>query len=206
MDRIGRQLLKDSKSALERAEASGTGEKDEIFRRRDLLSLLLKANMSTEVPEGQRMSDEDVVARESLFLFARFVTCVKCVWRVVVIEVPTFLVAGHETTRYAKYLYFIHPHAHLIIYLSNATTWALYALCLSPTIQTKLREELYTIQTDNPSMDELNSLPYLDAVVRETLRIHAPVASTIREAMKDDILPLATPFVDKKGRIRDSIL
>jgi hypothetical protein len=75
MDRIGRQLLRDSKSALERAEASGTREKDERFRRRDLLSLLLKANMSTEVTEGQRMSDEDVVARESFFSL-RLVLCV----------------------------------------------------------------------------------------------------------------------------------
>ncbi|KAJ3570544.1 hypothetical protein NP233_g4329 [Leucocoprinus birnbaumii] len=160
MDRIGNQLLRDSKSAL--AEASG--EKDERFRKRDLLSLLLKANMSTDVPENQRMSDEDVLA-----------------------QVPTFLVAGHETT-------------------SNATTWALYALSIRPDIQTKLRDELFTIQSDNPTMDELNSLPYLDAVVRETLRVHAPVPSTMRMAVEDDVVPLATPFVDKKGNVRDSIL
>jgi hypothetical protein len=36
-------------------------------------------------------------------------------------------------------------------------------------IQVKLREELTTVPTDNPSMDELNAPPYLDAVVRETL-------------------------------------
>lgn len=160
MDRIGSKLLNESKAALARAST----EKDERFRRRDLLSILLKANMSTDVPENQRMSDQDVLA-----------------------QVPTFLVAGHETT-------------------SNATTWALYALSLRPDIQTKLRDELFTIQSDNPTMDELNSLPYLDAVVRETLRIHAPVPSTIRVAVKDDVVPLGTPFVDKKGKVRDSIL
>jgi cytochrome P450 len=54
-------------------------------------------------------------------------------------------------------------------------------------------------------MDELNSLPYLDAVIRETMRIHAPVASTFRVAMKDDVLPLQTPFVDKKGIVQHAI-
>lgn len=60
MDRIGKHLLNDSKAALEKASE----EKDERFRRRDLLSLLLKANMSTDVPENQRMSDQDVLDRE----------------------------------------------------------------------------------------------------------------------------------------------
>lgn len=50
-------------------------------------------------------------------------------------------------------------------------------------------------------MDELNSLSYLDAVVRETLRFHAPVPATIRQAIEDDVLPLQTPVVDKFGKV-----
>jgi len=120
--------------------------------------------MATDLPESQRMSDEDVLA-----------------------QVPTFLVAGHETT-------------------STATTWALYALSLNKEVQAKLRKELSSISTDNPSMDELNSLPYLDAVVRETLRIHTPVPSTIRVAVQDDILPLGTPFTDTNGQIHHEVI
>jgi cytochrome P450 len=71
--------------------------------------------------------------------------------------------------------------------------------------QTKLRNELLTVGTDNPTMDELNALPYLDAVVRETLRIHAPVPSTVRVATQDDFLPLGEPIKDKYGRIMDGI-
>ena len=71
--------------------------------------------------------------------------------------------------------------------------------------QNKLRNELLTVGTDNPTMDELNSLPYLDAVVRETLRIHAPVASTMRVATQDDILPLGAPIKDKYGRMIDAV-
>jgi hypothetical protein len=54
-------------------------------------------------------------------------------------------------------------------------------------------------------MDELNALLYLDYVIRETMRVHAPVPFAIRAAMKDDILPLNTPFTDKKGKVHDGI-
>ena len=35
----------------------------EKARSRDLLTLLLKSNMATDIPENQRLSDEDVIAR-----------------------------------------------------------------------------------------------------------------------------------------------
>lgn len=159
MDRIGKQLLSDSKTAL----AHGEKMEKTSWKSRDLLSLLLRANMATDLPESQRMTDEDVLA-----------------------QVPTFLVAGHETT-------------------GTATTWALYALTQALEVQSKLRDELLTVSTDNPTMDELNALPYLDAVVRETLRLHAPVPSTMRVAVKDDILPLSTPFTDKYGVEHDTL-
>lgn len=165
MGRIGSQLLHDAKTAVissHGAEKGGSIEKSSL-QGRDLLSLLVRANMATDIPENQRISDEDVLA-----------------------QVPTFLVAGHETT-------------------STATTWALYALCLRPDVQTRLREELLTVETETPSMDELVELSYLDAVVRETLRLHAPVPSTVRVAMKDDILPVETPFTDKYGVVHDGI-
>ncbi|KAF8968276.1 cytochrome P450 [Flammula alnicola] len=155
MDRIGNQLLSDSKAAAMDNKTSWT--------RRDLLSLLVRANTSTDLPPSQRMADKDVLA-----------------------QVPTFLVAGHETT-------------------STGTTWALFALTQNLEAQTKLRNELLAVGTDNPTMDELNALPYLDAVVRETLRVHAPVPATSRVAVQDDILPLSKPIMDKYGNKLDAI-
>ena len=72
-------------------------------------------------------------------------------------------------------------------------------------MQKKLREELWTLETDTPTMDELSSLPYLDMVVRETLRVHAPVPETIRVATKDDVVPLERPFTDKGGQVHSSV-
>lgn len=158
--RIGLQLIAEKKAEI--AKAAQHGEKDTL-RSRDLLTLLMRANMSTDIPENQRLSDEDVLA-----------------------QVPTFLVAGHETT-------------------SNATAWCLYALAGAPDVQARLREELLAWPTDNPTMDELNELPYLDMVVRETMRLHAPVAATIRVAAKDEVVPLGKPYTDRHGQVHDSV-
>jgi hypothetical protein len=63
MARIGNELLSGAKAAVQES----TTEKGEIEKNslhgRDLLSLLVKANMATDIPESQRLSDEDVLAR-----------------------------------------------------------------------------------------------------------------------------------------------
>lgn len=88
---------------------------------------------------------------------------------------------------------------------STGVTWALHAMTQAPEIQAKLREELLSIPTENPSMEELSSLPYLDIFIRETLRFYSPVPDTVRVAKKDDIIPLNTPYTDTKGQEQHSI-
>ncbi|KAJ7926750.1 cytochrome P450, partial [Mycena leptocephala] len=155
---IGSQIVSESKVNMK----ASTGEKTPAGR--DLLSVLLKANLATNIPETQRLSETEVIA-----------------------QIPTFFFAGHETT-------------------STATAWALFALSENIPAQNKLRQELLTIPNDNPSMDELNSLPYLEAVIRETMRLHSPILYTQRMAMEDDVLPLSKPYVDREGKSHDSLL
>ena len=88
---------------------------------------------------------------------------------------------------------------------STAVTWALYAMTQAPEVQTRLRDELLSVDTDTPSMDELMALPYLDAVLRETLRAYPPVPLTSRFAIKDDVLPVEKPYTDRYGVVRDTI-
>jgi len=96
------------------------------------------------------------------------------------------MMLGHETT-------------------SSAATWSLMSLAQHPDVQSKLREELLQISTGTPTMDDLTSLPYLDAVVRETLRLNTPVTVVSKIAMKDDMVPVDIPFSDNKGNTRHTI-
>ncbi|KAF8809646.1 hypothetical protein BYT27DRAFT_7254377 [Phlegmacium glaucopus] len=67
-----------------------------------------------------------------------------------------------------------------------AMAWPLYTL----QAQMKFRQEVSNVSSDNPTIDDLNGLPYLDIVVHEILRLCPPVSSTVRAAEKDDcILP-----------------
>ena len=66
MARIGNQLLRDSKAAVVADEETGGKLEKSTFKRRDLLSLLIRANMSTDLPASQRMTDDDVLARKHL--------------------------------------------------------------------------------------------------------------------------------------------
>ena len=62
------QLIAEKKAAIMRAAAASGDEKNisgKSLADRDLLTLLIKANMSTDIPESQRLSDEDMLARMS---------------------------------------------------------------------------------------------------------------------------------------------
>ena len=83
--------------------------------------------------------------------------------------------------------------------------WALYALTQNKDAQMKLREEVSNLSTDNPTMDELNGLQYLDAVVHETLRLYPAFHFLEWEAVKDDCIPLSNPFTDMKGVVHHEI-
>ncbi|XP_029442805.1 cytochrome P450 4V2 [Rhinatrema bivittatum] len=74
-------------------------------------------------------------------------------------EVDTFMFEGHDTT-------------------AAAMNWVLFLLGSHPEVQTKVHEELDEVfgKSDRPAtMDDLKRLPYLDAVIKETLRIFPSV-------------------------------
>ncbi|RXW23924.1 hypothetical protein EST38_g1922 [Candolleomyces aberdarensis] len=159
MDDIGRQLIATGKQAIHHSSKT----EQNSLQSKDLLTVLLRSNMATDIPEDERMSEDEVNA-----------------------QIFSFMAAGQETS-------------------STATVWALYALMKAPDVQKKLRNELLQVPSDSPSADELNALPYLDAVIRECLRLHTPLPLTFRISAKDDVLPLSTPVRDTSGKTHESI-
>jgi cytochrome P450 len=82
-------------------------------------------------------------------------------------DVLTMIMAGHET-------------------ISNALCWTLYLLAKHPDVQERLHAELAAGVTD--TIDGLGSLPYLDAVIDESLRLYPPVWIFTRLAEEEDVL------------------
>jgi cytochrome P450 len=74
-------------------------------------------------------------------------------------ELGTFLFAGHETS-------------------AIAMAWAIYHLHSNPETLQTLRTELATL--DDPTPEEFARLPYLKAVVQETLRMNPVVTEVVR--------------------------
>lgn len=83
-------------------------------------------------------------------------------------EVLTMVSAGHETT-------------------ANALTWTFYLLSKHPAAVTKLRAELDEVLGDRPpKFEDLPSLRYTGAVVKESMRMRPPVWMVARSAIEED--------------------
>ncbi|KAI6107178.1 cytochrome P450 [Pisolithus croceorrhizus] len=104
----------------------------------------------------------------------------------VLAQMKVLLVAGYETT-------------------SISMTWALLELARNPDIQNKLRQELLAFGEEPTYDQQQNSLPYLDAVVHEILRVHPPITDFVRVAAEDDVIPLSESVVTQSGEVVNSI-
>ncbi|KAK0438952.1 cytochrome P450 [Armillaria borealis] len=80
-------------------------------------------------------------------------------------QLMTFIVAASETT-------------------STSISWLLYELAVHPEHQSIIRAEL-------KQSNDYDSLPFLNATIKESLRIHPNAPSMIRTAPHDDVLPLS---------------
>ncbi|KAM3459891.1 hypothetical protein MY5147_003368 [Beauveria neobassiana] len=86
-------------------------------------------------------------------------------------QMMTFLSAGHETT-------------------ASSLIWVTYFMAKYPHMQERLRQEIRDALPSPDSDTEvtsavIDSMPYLNAVCSEVLRVHSPVAQSIRVATQD---------------------
>jgi cytochrome P450 len=80
-------------------------------------------------------------------------------------EVMTLFLAGHETT-------------------ANALCWTFWLLSLAPDAEAKLAEELERVLDGrSPTMSDLSNLPYVERVLKESMRLYSPAWVVGREAI-----------------------
>ncbi|TFK96159.1 cytochrome P450 [Pterulicium gracile] len=108
-------------------------------------------------------------------------------------QMSTIILAGHDTT-------------------ANTMAWTLYELSKHQDVQTALRDEImdarkeHGIADDDPlSTQMLDALPLLNAVIKETSRMHPIVPNLAREAGKDDVIPLSYPVQTRSGEWVNSV-
>ncbi|GMT06461.1 hypothetical protein PENTCL1PPCAC_28635 [Pristionchus entomophagus] len=81
-----------------------------------------------------------------------------------------FMMAGFDTT-------------------ASALSFVTYLLALNPEVQEKARAETMAVITEDSDWTKLAQLPYLDAVIKETLRIYPLAASTTgRRCTRDTVV------------------
>ncbi|PCH40523.1 cytochrome P450 [Wolfiporia cocos MD-104 SS10] len=90
---------------------------------------------------------------------------------------------------------------------SNTLCRILYLLATRQDIQQDLREELIVAgAANNLSYDELNKLPLLDAVCRETIRLYPAVTLNLRMPIQDTTLSLGEPVIGTDGTVMKEIV
>ncbi|KAF9018043.1 cytochrome P450 [Hymenopellis radicata] len=90
---------------------------------------------------------------------------------------------------------------------SSSTAFLLYELSKHPEVQVKLRTEVVeTMATirmrgqQDVSVNDLDSMTYSLAVVKESMRMHPVVYGPFLEAANDEVLPLSKPIRTLDGR------
>ncbi|OQS03778.1 cytochrome P450 [Thraustotheca clavata] len=74
--------------------------------------------------------------------------------------------------------------------VGSCVLWVIYCIAKHPDAEATLLTELQCL--DTISYDTIMSLPYLDAVIQETLRLFPPAPINMKMAVKDDTLPGGT--------------
>ncbi|KAH7930153.1 cytochrome P450 [Leucogyrophana mollusca] len=171
MDSASRRIFEEKKAAM--AAGDITEDNPNSLRARmkgkDIMSIMLKANTSSS--ETDRLTDSELLGQMNTIIFAAI-----------------------ETT-------------------TSAICRTLWILADKPEVQARLRREIAQAKRDYAESqgeperwrdidlpyDVLMSIPYLDAIVRETLRLYPPTSLLSRVARQPTTLPLHSPVRSASG-------
>lgn len=108
-------------------------------------------------------------------------------------QMSTMFFAGHDT-------------------IASTLTWALWLLASHEEAQSRLREEIKNARSaarvrgvDELEFTDIENMAYLQAFLKETLRLYPTVFQTSRVASKDSVLPLSRAIETTDGRTIDQI-
>ncbi|KAK7466277.1 hypothetical protein VKT23_005005 [Stygiomarasmius scandens] len=171
MWKISKEIYETKKKAI--AEGDEALEQ-QVGKGKDLMSILMKLNLQEE--NEDKLEEDEVLGQMSLVTFSASVVCRYSG------DIRILIFAAMDTT-------------------STALARILSLLSTRPDVQDKLRKEISEARKGNGNIpyDELVSLPYLDAICRETLRLFPPTPHIFRRALHDAVLPFSKPVTGVDG-------
>ncbi|KAF4574287.1 hypothetical protein EYR40_005996 [Pleurotus pulmonarius] len=99
-------------------------------------------------------------------------------------QIPSLMIAGQDTT-------------------GNTLSWAIYRLASSPALQEKIRAEVMEACESSPggdiSLNTIEGLVWLNAFLKETLRLHPGLPMSDRIASTDAVIPVSQPIITSTG-------
>jgi len=150
--------------------------------------------VARELVDSKRRELKDGTARkDAMSLLVKYSDSQHQDWRLtdeeITSQVQSIMFAGHETT-------------------AKALTFGLWELAKHRDCQGKLRAEINETMAKakargdvDLTANDLETMPYLTAVVKEILRIDPIAVEIPRVPIEDDVLPLTKPIVGTSGRV-----
>lgn len=165
--RVAGHLVQEKKAKIAQGLEAGVP-----YAGRDLLSLLLKSNVATDLPMDQRISDADILHNINTFMFAGSDTSsLSLTWTLLLLAQNP---AIQDRLR-VELLSVSPPSSDDLSHLTEDEIHSLY--------------------------NAVSNLPYLHNVIRESMRLIPPVHSSIRVATQDDEVPVSLPVHYRDGAI-----
>ncbi|KAL1745738.1 cytochrome P450 [Schizophyllum fasciatum] len=90
---------------------------------------------------------------------------------------------------------------------SSALSRIMHLLATNTDVQDRLRAEIRAAKDQYGVLtyDELEAMPYLDAVCRETLRLFPPIPQLLRMTRKDVVMPFSSPIMGRDGHAMSDV-
>lgn len=179
--RLLREIIRERKKEISQGDVKGATIREEFTESgsRDFLTFMLY-----EKSEGGNMwSEDDILGHVRSANCTHFIEVAspdsfnKLILTKHKLQLLNFMSAGHTTT-------------------ADALTWALLTLCTHPSIQNRLRGEIYELipHGQRATPKNLESLDYMSLFLKEVDRCFSPTVLVTRKPCHDNVVLCKTPI------------